>query len=288
LIAQGWRVDGIDLATARRRRLPAGMDVRHLDLGSASNLPSIVVNYDGILHLAGFSRVGDAHSRPLEAIRANIMGTANLLEAMRRAQRPPWMLFASSLEVNTDASGAYGLTNMYGLTKAASELLSHRYAADYGLVVAAARIAGIYGSPDDNPDKVPLVFALRALEGKPLRVAAGQRLMRYIHIDDVSKALISAMRQLMRIRPPAFCVLDFRAGRKIGLEQLARLVCRKAGATSPIESFTLPASRELIARNLTLQAPQVSLEQGLAELMLALRRADRKATRAPRRRSGTI
>lgn len=38
------------------------------------------------------------------------------------------------------------------------------------MVVAAARIEGIYGITDDYPNKVPLVFAHQALTGGTLRV----------------------------------------------------------------------------------------------------------------------
>jgi nucleoside-diphosphate-sugar epimerase len=275
LIEGGWRVEGIDLSTARRRRLPRGMKVHHLDLAGTPNLKACVERCDGIIHLAGLSRVGDAYRRPFEAIRANIMSTANLLEAIRMSPRRPWLLFASSLEVKTDARGAYELTNMYGLTKAASELLSHRYAADYGLITAAARIGGIYGAIDDYADKVPLVFARRALEGRPIRVAAGQRLMTYIHVDDVCRSLIAGIRRLMRMKSPAYCVLDIRTTRQVGLLKLAHIVRRAAGADVSIEAFELPIQRDLDARTLAGPQPRVSLEQGLSALVLALRRAER-------------
>src|SRR3989442_14727053 len=127
------------------------------------------------------------------------------------------------------------------MTKGVAELLGRRYASDYGLVVAAARIAGVYGSPDDYPDKVPLVFALRALDGRPLKVAKGGRLMDYIHIDDACRALIGGMRQLQKLKPPAFCILVVKSGTKINLDRLARMVRDKAGAKVPISSYVAPA-----------------------------------------------
>jgi len=271
LFDDGWRIDGIDRAQAVRRPLPRGMKVHRIDLAASANLASLVARYDGVLHLAGISRVGDAEQRPLDAIRANILGTANLLESIRLAKRRPWLLFASSLEVKTNARGAYGLTNMYGLTKAVSELLGQRYAADYGMVVAAARIAGIYGNPTDHPDKVPLIFARRALKGEPIRVASGQRLMDYIHVDDVTALLASGMQQLMELRPPAFCVLDVRSARRVGLPRLARMMRRSANADVPIISFQPPLPADCVARKLKLPAPQVSLEAGFTQLIAALR-----------------
>src|SRR5581483_7660288 len=120
LAASGWRVEGIDLPTARRRPLPPRTNVYHADIATAAELADIVGQQDGVVHLAGYSRIGSVAGDPFGAIRSNILGTAAILEAIRCAKNPPWLLFASSLEVKTDGNGAYGLTNLYGLTKAVS------------------------------------------------------------------------------------------------------------------------------------------------------------------------
>lgn len=282
LAGAGWQVDGIDLPTARRRPLPAGMKVMHRDLAAAADLAVVVRDYDGVLHLAGYSRVGQALAEPLGAIRANIMGTAVLLEAIRLAPRRPWMLFASSGEVKTDAHGAYGLTNLYGLTKAVSELLSHRYAADYGLVVAAARIEGIYGIVDDYPNKVPLVFARQALTGETLRVNPAAKALDYIHVDDVCRLLIHAMRRLMKTKPPAFRTFYVRTGRAVSLPKIARIVRRAAGTAAPILPVEAkPNGRDITARGLDVPAARIELEDGLQGLVDALREGAPGGTYAP-------
>lgn len=271
LAVLGWHVDGIDLPTARRRPLPPGMQVMHRDITAAADLAAAVRQYDGVLHLAGYSRVGQASAEPLAAIRANILGTAVLLEAIRLAPRRPWMLFASSGEVKTDGSGAYGLTNLYGLTKAFSELLSHRYAADYGLVVAAARIEGIYGIIDDYPNKVPLVFARQALTGETLRVNTSAKALDYIHVDDVCRALIHAMRQLMKIKPPAFRTFYVRTGRAVSLPKIARVIRRAAGTEAPILPIEAKPASDIAMRLLKIPPARVKLKEGLEGLVNALR-----------------
>ncbi|HTV26500.1 MAG TPA: NAD-dependent epimerase/dehydratase family protein [Xanthobacteraceae bacterium] len=271
LAALGWHVDGIDLPTAQRRALPPGMRVMHRDIAAAADLAAAVRRYDGVLHLAGYSRVGQALAEPLAAIRANILGTAVLLEAIRLAPRRPWMLFASSGEVKTDGSGAYGLTNLYGLTKAVSELLSHRYAADYGLVVAAARIEGIYGIIDDYPNKVPLVFARQALAGETLRVNSSAKALDYIHVDDVCRVLIYAMRQLMKTPAPAFRSFYVRTGRAVSLPKIARVIRRAAGTKVPILPIETKSTPDIAMRLLKIPSARIKLEEGLEGLVKALR-----------------
>jgi len=269
----GWRVDGMDRSRARTRALPSKMRVFHRDIAARGDLSTMMSQYDGIVHLAGCSRVGDARRHPYEAIRTNILGTAAVLESVRKAERRPWILLASSLEVRTAADGAYGFTNLYGMTKGVAELLGRRYASDYGLVVAAARIAGIYGSLDDYPDKVPLVFALHALDGRPLKVAKGARLMDYIHIDDACRALIGGMRQLQKLKPPAFCILQVRSGTKISLDRLARMVRDKAGAKAPISSFVAPSEKDIAIIRLEGISPATDLSAGLDQMLATLRNA---------------
>jgi UDP-glucose 4-epimerase len=281
LVDLGWGVGGIDLAGAHRRPLPAGMEVMHRDIATATDLTPAVSGYDGILHLAGVSRVGQAKADPMAAIRANIVGTAVLLEAIRLAPRRPWLLFASSGEVKTDGKGAYGLTNLYGLTKAVSELLSHRYAADHGLVVAAARIEGIYGIVDDYPNKVPVVFAHQALAGKPLRVNTSARPLDYIHVDDVCRVMIDAMRQLGKTKPPAFRTFYVRTGRAVSLPRIARIVRHAAGSNAPIEPIAVKAERDIAMRLMRIPRAEVKLEAGLVGLVNALREGASAGLYAP-------
>ncbi len=277
LSASGWRVDGIDLPTAHRRPLPPLINVHHTDIATAGDLADIVGQHDGIVHLAGYSRIGSVASDPFGAIHSNILGTAAILEAIRCSKNPPWLLFASSLEVKTDAKGAYGLTNLYGLTKSVGELLSHRYAADYGLTIAAPRIAGIYGLPDDPASKVPLVFVKRALAGEPLTVSDDPRAMDYIHVDDVCAALMSCMRQLSRIKGPAFCAFPLESGRKIKLKPLARLIQQVMGTDLPVVPMKTRRQRNVAARSLRMPRPRVELEEGLWQLAMSLHETESKA-----------
>src|SRR5262249_13567420 len=83
-----------------------------------------------------------------------------------------------------------------------------------------------------------------------IRVAAGERLMNYIHVDDVCRSLVAGMRQLMRIAPPAYCVLDIRTRRQVGLPRLAQIVRRAARTQVPIVPFVLPRQAELKTRRL--------------------------------------
>src|SRR5581483_12049388 len=64
LAASGWRADGIDLPTARRRPLPPLTNVHHTDIATAGDLADVIGQQDGIVHLAGYSRIGSVAGDP--------------------------------------------------------------------------------------------------------------------------------------------------------------------------------------------------------------------------------
>jgi UDP-glucose 4-epimerase len=275
MIQAGWTVEGIDLPQRRGETAPSEMVVHYLDLGNggetAQVLSKILCGFDGVIHLAGYSRVGQSATDPLGAIRSNIVASTNLLEAIRISERQPWLLFASSLEVKVTARGAYGFTNMYGLTKSIVELLSRRYASDYGLRVAAARIAGVYGDVDDYKDKIPLVFIRNAVMQLPLRVRKSRQRLNYVHVDAVCAMLLEGVRNLATTPRGTFAVFYVRSGRGISLLNLAKRVLRIARSKASIIEFEEqdPVNNPLVHWNIEYPGPE--LDHGLEEMVEQLR-----------------
>ena len=107
------------------------------------------------------------------------------------------MIFASSIEVNVNETGAYKLTNLYGITKSFGELLAQRYCADYGVKVAVARIPGIYGAFYDYPDKVPNIFIKNSLEGSKVKIPKQSKKMLYVHLKDMCRIMGEAIEQIL-------------------------------------------------------------------------------------------
>src|SRR5688572_33404823 len=56
------------------------------ELGDRDALAEVVAGKDAVFHLAGFSDLNAAKTRPLDTVQANILGTVHLLEAMRQAR----------------------------------------------------------------------------------------------------------------------------------------------------------------------------------------------------------
>lgn len=279
MIQSGWEVDGIDLPKRRADAAPPGIVVHYLDLGNGGEttqiLSEILSEFDGVIHLAGYSRVGQSATDPLGAIRSNIVASTNLLEAIRISERQPWLLFASSLEVKVTSRGAYGFTNMYGLTKSIVELLARRYAIDCGLRVAAARIAGVYGDVDDYQDKIPLVFIRNTVMQAPLRVRKSRQRLNYVHVDAVCTMLLEGVRNLVATQRGTFAVFYVRSGRGISLLSLAKRVLRVAGSKARIIEFVAPEQVNDPLVHWNVEYPGPELDDGLERMVEQLRCGDR-------------
>src|SRR5688572_25433349 len=81
LVERGHAVTVFD--RAKQRPLPDGVRVELGDLEDAQAVAAAVAGHDAVYHLGGFADLNAAKQRPLDTVRANILGTVNLLEAMR-------------------------------------------------------------------------------------------------------------------------------------------------------------------------------------------------------------
>lgn len=111
---------------------------------------------DGIIHAAANVNLPNVVERPYPAVLLNIQGTQNILEVARTFGIRK-VLYVSSGAVYGDASGVLSEdttpvkpSDLYGATKAASELLGHQYANHFGIDFRVARIYFAYG-----PGKMP-------------------------------------------------------------------------------------------------------------------------------------
>ena len=117
-----------------------------------------------VYHLAGITHVGNAWSSTGTTLQVNVIGTHNLLEALRR-HRPDArvlvtgtaLVYRASLEPLTETS-AIGPANPYGLSKLAQERLALRAFRDDGQQVLIARAFNHIG-PRQHPSFFASSFA---------------------------------------------------------------------------------------------------------------------------------
>ena len=108
------------------------IDLEH-DVANTEEMAGVVgeVTPDAIYHLAAISHVGQSWDDPTEVLRVNVLGTASVLAAARRLERPAATLLVSSAEV-------YGIVSPEDLPL--SELSDARPASPYAASKLAAEV----------------------------------------------------------------------------------------------------------------------------------------------------
>jgi dTDP-glucose 4,6-dehydratase len=158
------------------------------------------------MHLAAESHNDRAIEGPLDFVRANVMGTAVLLEAARAhwnglaADRKAAFRFH---HVSTDEvfgalgedgefseSTPYDPNSPYSSSKAAADHLVRAWGRTYGLPVVLTNCSNNYG-PYQFPEKLIPTVISRALEGKTIPVYGdGRQVHDWLHVDDHAEALL--------------------------------------------------------------------------------------------------
>src|SRR5262249_38394684 len=141
-----------DLSTGHRDAVPAGCRCVEGTVQDAGTV--LAEGFDGVLHFAARSLVGESMVAPQRYWLGNVVATVQLLEAMRQ-HGTPRLVFSStaatygepdSVPITEDT--ATRPTNPYGATKLAIDHAISSYAIAHGIAAVSLRyfnVAGAYG-----------------------------------------------------------------------------------------------------------------------------------------------
>jgi UDP-glucose 4-epimerase len=274
-----------DLATGKSENLPAKADFHEISVNS-SEFADLVRKgrFDVIAHLASQIDVRHSVADPIHDATINILGTLNLMEALRKSDTNSRVVFSSTGGVlygdfNTppnvetfpkDPESPYAI----------SKLSIEHYLAYYGKVhdkdAVAVRFGNVYGPRQDPHGEagVVAIFCGRILNDRPLTIFGdGLQTRDYVYVGDVARSVwLAATRPL-----PPRGRLDARAfnigtGKGTSVLEIAKLLQQAAGSSVPVEfaphrpgeqqeSFVeVTKARELLG-----WTPEVSLLEGLAK-----------------------
>jgi dTDP-glucose 4,6-dehydratase len=205
------------------------------DVTDPDAVAPLVHEADRVIHAAAESHVDRSIDRSREFVTTNVLGTQTMLEACRATRTP--ILFVNTDEVY--GAGAEGTTfgeddplrprNPYAASKAGAELLCRAYVETYGVAVTVVRGTNAFG-PRQFPEKAIPVFALAALDGRPLPVyGRGEQRREWLFVGDWVRACLVA---LDRGEPGG--VYNIGSGTEIGNLELAERVCALAGADASL------------------------------------------------------
>ena len=176
------------------------------DIADSAKLESAFDSYsvDAVCHFAAESHVDRSISGPGEFINTNIIGTYNLLEAVReRADRIELFHHVSTDEVfgSLGEEGyfteetPYSPNSPYSASKASSDHMVRAYHKTYGIAVKVSNCSNNYG-PFQFPEKLIPLIILNALEEKPLPVYGdGTNVRDWLYVRDHCTAVWEIMKR---------------------------------------------------------------------------------------------
>ncbi|RKE59342.1 NAD-dependent epimerase/dehydratase family protein [Microbacterium sp. AG238] len=218
LLADGHEVYGFDGMTQyydpalKRARLDQLLDYSRFvwTRGMLEDRERLLAEVEGaqpdvVVHLAAQAGVRYSIDHPESYIQSNLVGTANVLEAVRRTN-PSHFLFASTSSVyggNTkipfsETDPTRQPLSLYAATKQSGEAMSHSYSHLFNIPTTCFRFFTVYG-PWGRPDMALFKFVEKIENGEPIQIYGDGRMSRdFTYIDDLVKGI-----RLLAERPPA-------------------------------------------------------------------------------------
>ena len=183
----------------------------HADICDAPRMAEIFAKHqpDAVMHLAAESHNDRAIESPLDFVRANVLGTAQLLEAARAY----WSALSDEAKtrfrfhhVSTDEvfgelgdEGAfteetpYDPNSPYSASKAGADHLVRAWGRTYKMPVVLTNCSNNYG-PYQFPEKLIPTVISRAVEGREIPVyGQGLQSRDWLHVEDHAEALLTVL-----------------------------------------------------------------------------------------------
>lgn len=169
------------------------------DIVDGELVDRVVSDYeiDLIYHVAAMSIVKIASKNPLGCYKNNIMGTINILDAVRKINPKIKVIVASS-------DKAYGTHDIlpytedmklqpedpYSTSKACADLIAQSYQKTYGIDINVIRCANIYGPRDMNLSRIIPNTVIQITNGNKPKIYSGVIGFKreFVFIDDVCEA----------------------------------------------------------------------------------------------------
>ncbi|MCA2208316.1 UDP-glucose 4-epimerase GalE [Nocardia rosealba] len=256
LLEQGNEVVVVDdLSTGNADGVPAGARFVEGDIAEAAPALLRAESFDGVLHFAAQSLVGESVEQPAKYWHGNVAKTLTLLDAMRETGAGR-LVFSSTAavygepeQVPITEDSPTRPTNPYGASKLAIDHAITSYAVAYGLAATSLRyfnVAGAYAGLGENrvveTHLIPLVLQVALGHRKAISVYGtdwptpdGTCVRDYIHIRDLAQAHLLA---LSSSQPGSHRVLNLGSGTGFSVREVISACERVTGL--PIEAIDAP------------------------------------------------
>ncbi|MGN6188707.1 MAG: UDP-glucose 4-epimerase GalE [Conexibacter sp.] len=253
LLDAGHEVVVLDnLSRGHRDAVPAGARFAEVDLLDVARLNETVAEgFDGALHFAAFALVSESVSNPELYYRNNVVGSLNLLDALRAADVKR-LVFSSTCAVYgepevvpMDEQTPAQPVNAYGASKLAVDGMIADECRAHGLGAVSLRYFNVAGASgclgeDHEPETHIIPNVLRAAQGinecvqifgTDYPTPDGTAVRDYIHIEDLASAHLLA---LEHARPGEHQIFNLGNGNGFSVREVIDAVREVTGLEIPV------------------------------------------------------
>ena len=297
----GWLIKALlreqaEVVALVRDQAPRSMLVRegliqriavvHGDLESLPTMQRAIAEYQPhtVFHLAAQPLVQVAKLNPVGTLRANVMGTWNVLEACRLSGKSQVVVASSDKAYGANANLPYLETHPlqgrypYDVSKSCADLITQMYAATYGLKTAIARCGNLFGGGDLNFSRTIPGVIQATLNGEPFVIRSDGKFIRdFLYVKDAAECYLILGERLADISPEIPSIsgeaFNFSLGLRLTVLDIVNMTLKimdrtdlepviRNIASSEIREQYLDASK---ARELLEWSPRYGMEEALRE-----------------------
>ncbi|MBL1275503.1 MAG: NAD-dependent epimerase/dehydratase family protein [Ectothiorhodospiraceae bacterium] len=179
--------------------------------------------FDGIVHLAGISRVKDGEKDARTCFDVNVTGTVNVLDYAHE-NNIPWVIIGGTVEEPTNA---------YGLSKKMANDAA-KYYSEKNINVLVLKFSTIYGGANDNKDKLIPILINNAVQNKKIEISNGSIEADFIHFTDIAKGINLAIEYLATGKVGNYQEIPLCSGNNISLKRLSKFIIETFNSSSDV------------------------------------------------------
>tara|TARA_B100000242_G_scaffold293167_1_gene270440 strand:+ start:161 stop:1087 length:927 start_codon:yes stop_codon:yes gene_type:complete len=204
LLINGYKVTGVDdFSSGYKKNIPKGVRFIKGNFSDKNFLKRLnLKQFDIIFHIGGQSSGAISFDDPLKDLKDNVVSTVNILEFIKNTKTK--FIYASSVAVygninkkKLKISDKCQPVSIYGVGKLSSEMYMRVYSETYNNYCFAFRIFNTFGEGQDlknlRQGMISIYFSQAFYRSKILVRGSKNRFRDYIHVDDVTDALIKAI-----------------------------------------------------------------------------------------------
>ncbi len=259
------------------------VEVTRGDLADRDSVSEAVRGQSLVLHLGALIAIPYSYDAPESYVRTNILGTLNVLQAVR-AHGVERLVHTSTSEVYGSAQAvpmteAHPLVGQspYSASKIGADMLAESWRRSFQTPVVTLRPFNTFGPRQSARAVIPSI-AVQALAGRPVRLGDTRPTRDFVFVDDTVTGFLKAA----TVPGIEGETIHLGGGREVRIGDLPGLIGRAAGvevtvehdparmrpADSEVERLCADASH---ARDRLGWTPSVSVEEGLARTVAFIR-----------------